>query len=964
MKHISRIIIFLLVLSLALPALPVSAAFEPLEKSELRGVWVATVVNIDYPSKATPDPQVLKDEALKILNNAEDMGFNAVFLQVRPTSDALYKSKIFPWSKYLTGSQGLMPGNDFDPLEFWISEAHKRGIELHAWVNPYRVTKNKAGEPRHDFKALDASNPARLRPEWVVKYSDGNLYYNPGLPEVRELVIEGVLEIVENYDIDGIHFDDYFYPGKDFNDNAAFTRYGKAYKNIDDWRRANVNILISDLSKAIKAAREDVRFGISPFGIWANKKANALGSDTNGMQSYYDQYADTRKWVKEGLLDYIAPQIYWNIGFAAADYSKLLTWWSNTVSGTGVDLYIGQAAYKSVGAGSSSPWYAGSEIDRQLKLNSKNPEVKGSIFFSNKSLTDNPAVRAVIKAAYKKTDGIASGIQVSVSRPSEDIHTLFEKFYLTGVSDPGKPLFLNGSPVENRSPKGYYGVLVPLKEGANTFTVSQESSSATRIIYRDAAPTAQEKMSKAEIIAASTFPQSQEYRAPGEKITLSCKAPIGSKVTVKIGGKSYEMKVSGTAPKAPGLFAGTYTYDYTISGYTGTPRNIDLGAPVYTMNYKGTVRTVKAPAKAGVIMKDSPFYVKVEKEVINTYKSSAGSNGAAYELYKGMTDYITGMTGDYVRLSLGQWVKKEDITTYTSKTKFSPTVRSAGYTAGEWWDALNLTVTAPVAATADFDGTSLKLSLAAVSSAAAPVLPENSLFASAVVSKEGTNTQYNLTLKKDQRISGFYIQKTSTGLTLNIKKPVKANDGNMPLSGITIMLDPGHGGSDAGTTGPLGLKYPEKTINLNIALKLQTELEKLGARVLMTRTEDKAVSLDERLTASRKAKPDMFISVHANAMEDNVDISKVDGFSVFYRESLAEPLAETMFSSVLDTLKRKNKGLHNKNFYVTRGTWTPSVLLESGFVPNPHEFELLTDENEQTRFAKCISEAVVKYFRQ
>ncbi len=964
MKHISKIISFLLILALTLPALPVSAIPGSSARGELRGVWVATVVNIDYPSKPTTDSETLKNEAVKILDNAESMGFNAVFLQVRPTSDAIYKSRIFPWSKYLTGGQGLMPKDSFDPLEFWIAEAHKRGIELHAWVNPYRVTKNISSDIKHDFASLDASNPARLKPDWVVKYSDGNLYYNPGIPEVRKLVIDGVLEIVRNYDIDGIHFDDYFYPGKDFDDKAAFAKYGAAYGNVNDWRRANVNALISELSKALKANPKKVLFGISPFGIWANKSVNALGSDTKGMQSYYDQYADTRKWVKEGLVDYIAPQIYWNIGYSVADYSKLLTWWSNTVSGTGVDLYIGQAAYRSGNADPASSWYGVSEIEKQLQLNSKSPEVKGSIFFSNKSLMDNPALSAVIKAMYEKKDGISANIPVNASRPSENIRTSFEQFYLNGSSDPNKPLFLNGRLVENRSGKGYFGVLAPLAKGANIFTFSQEGSYVTRVIYRDTISSTPTPIGKAEILSASTFPQTQEYRTPGEKITLSCKAPIGSKVNVKIGGKSYSMIPLNTRSKVTGLFADTFTYVYTIPSYTGAPRNIDLGAPVYTMNCKGTVNTRKAPAKVGVIMKDSPFYAKIEKEVIYSYPAPSASNGAAYELYRGMVDYVTGMTGSYVRLSLGQWVNKSDVKTYTSKTQLKPVIKKADYVTGDWWDALKLTTSSTAAAIAAFDGTTMSISIAAASSAALPVMSENSLFSSVVVSKDGNKVKYNLTLKNNQRISGYYIQKTSTGLTLNIKRPVKSIGGNKPLAGITIMLDPGHGGSDAGTPGPLGLKYPEKTINMNTALKLQTELEELGARVMMTRTADKDVSLEERLTASRNAKPDMFISIHANSMEDNVDISKVDGFSVFYREKLSQLLAETIFSSALETLNRKSKGIHNRNFYVVRGTWTPSVLIESGFAPNPYEFEWLIDENEQSRLAKSIAEAVVKYFRK
>ena len=174
--------------------------------TELKGVWVATVYNLDYPLKQTKDPNTLKSEAIAILDNVKEMGLNAVFLQVRPSADAFYESKIFPWSKYLTGENGTAPNNGFDPLEFWVKEAHNRGIELHAWINPYRITKNGDAE----YNLIDKNSPAKLYPEYVIKHSDENYYFNPGIPEVRELVISGALEIVKKYDVDGIHMDDYF----------------------------------------------------------------------------------------------------------------------------------------------------------------------------------------------------------------------------------------------------------------------------------------------------------------------------------------------------------------------------------------------------------------------------------------------------------------------------------------------------------------------------------------------------------------------------------------------------------------------------------------------------------------------------------------------------------------------------------------------------------------------------------
>ena len=925
---------------------------------EMRGMWVATVVNIDYPSKPTTDPEVLKSEAIAILDNAKDTGLNAVFLQVRPTADALYKSKYFPWSKYLTGTQGKAPDGGFDPLAFWITEAHKRGIELHAWINPYRITKKTASESKQTVNSLHSSHPARKNPGWVVTYTDGNLYFDPGIPEVRKLIVDGIMEIVNNYDIDGIHFDDYFYPGRDFNDSKTFTKYGKGYKDIGEWRRDNINALVSDVNKAIKASGKNVRFGISPFGIWANKKNNPLGSDTNGLETYYDHYADSRKWVKDGMLDYICPQIYWNIGYKIADYSKILTWWKDVVSGTSVDLYVGHAAYKAGDSSKTSPWYGVAEIERQMLLNRNYPEVKGSVFYNYTSIAKYPALRATIRSVYERIDGKTASVPITVSWPSRDISTSYTKYYLTGTSDPSKPLYINGKPVENRSPKGYFGLLVDLDKGANTFTFTQEGSYVTRTITRSTGTSSATKMSKAEIVASSVFPQSQEYRMPGEKITLSCLAPAGAKVTVKIGGKSYNMT---TTSKSGGLYQAKFTYTYTIPSYTGTPRNIDLGAPVYTMNYNGTVKTVKAPAKVGVIMQDSPFYAEITNEDIDTFETPDSSAGAAYELRKGMVDYVTGMTGSYARLASGLWVRKISISTYTSKAALSTKVTSAVYRTGDKWDTLKLVYPSSLAATASFDGTKLKVNISAAASGVLPKLPSDSPFEKAEFVKAGHIGQYVLTIKSGARIEGYYIEKTSDGIIVHIKRPVKAKSGSKPLTGITIMLDPGHGGSDSGATGPLGADYAEKRINLETALKLRDELQKLGAEVLMTRQTDVAVSLSDRLTASRNAKPDMFLSLHSNSMAENVDISKIEGFSVHYKEAIAKSLSQKLAAASAKA-GRSNRGIKWANFYVVRGTWTPSMLIEMGFVPNPTEFEMLTSDIEQSYLAQKLAEAIVSYF--
>ncbi len=352
---------------------------------EFRGAWVSSVYNLDWPSTKGLGVDQQKAEYITLLDDLQDAGINAVIVQVKPSADALYPSKHAPWSEYLTGVQGKSPG--YDPLAFMIDEAHRRNMEFHAWFNPFRVTTNT-----NKTDKLASNNPAKLHPEWIIEY-DNKLFLNPGLPEVRTYVKNTVLEVVKNYDVDAIHFDDYFYPypdskKTDFPDQETYKKYGRAYKYKADWRRYNINAMIKDISISIKNIKSDVKFGISPFGVWRNSSATPKGSDTRASVTSYDTlFADTRYWAYVGWIDYIVPQIYWNIGFAAADYEKTLKWWVKEMEGKPVDLYIGQALYK-VGTEEGS-WQNPMELPKQILMNRKYDTVKGSIYFRARLLQDN-----------------------------------------------------------------------------------------------------------------------------------------------------------------------------------------------------------------------------------------------------------------------------------------------------------------------------------------------------------------------------------------------------------------------------------------------------------------------------------------------------------------------------------------------------------------------------------------------
>ncbi|MBG0830342.1 family 10 glycosylhydrolase [Planomonospora sp. ID67723] len=351
-----------------------AASAPPLR--QMRGMWIASVVNINWPSRAGLPAGEQRAEYLAWLDLAQARRLNSVFVQIRPTADAFWPSPYEPWSQYLTGTQGQDPG--YDPLAFLVQETHRRGLAFHAWFNPYRVSMQA------DPAGLHPDHPGRRHPDWIVSYG-GKLYYNPGMPEVRAFVQDAMMDAVTRYDIDGLHFDDYFYPVNTtaFDDSAAFAEHGRGFPDLAAWRRNNVDLLVQEMQQRVRRARPEAAWGISPSGIWRNKATDPLGSDTSGGQSYDNLHADTRGWVRKGWLDYIAPQLYWYIGQSNADYAKLVPWWSGVAAGTGVQLWIGQAAYKAGTAGQPAPWFQPDELTRHLTLNRDHPEVGGDIWYNS-----------------------------------------------------------------------------------------------------------------------------------------------------------------------------------------------------------------------------------------------------------------------------------------------------------------------------------------------------------------------------------------------------------------------------------------------------------------------------------------------------------------------------------------------------------------------------------------------------
>ncbi|CAH1055131.1 family 10 glycosylhydrolase [Paenibacillus pseudetheri] len=365
---------------------------------EMKGAWISTVFNLDWPSTSSAGNEAKqKQEFDNLLDKLKAVGFNAVFVQVRPSADSLYPSTLVPWSKVLTGTQGKNPG--YDPLSYMVSAAHSRGMQFHAWFNPFRATTDAS------TSALASNHVVKAHPEWIVN-ADGKKYINPGIPEARQHIIDTVMEVVKGYDIDGVHLDDYFYPSNvTFADDAAYSTYNTKKLSKSDWRRDNINEFVRQLGEQIHKVKPKASYGISPFGVWRNIKNDSTGSDTSaGVTAYDSMYADVRTWIKQGWIDYVAPQIYWSLSFSTARYDKLVDWWVKEVENTNVKLYIGLAGYKVGASDQKAEWQSGDQIINQLKYNEKYEEVAGSIMFrANDVVVRNPFGLSSLLTFYFKS---------------------------------------------------------------------------------------------------------------------------------------------------------------------------------------------------------------------------------------------------------------------------------------------------------------------------------------------------------------------------------------------------------------------------------------------------------------------------------------------------------------------------------------------------------------------------------
>jgi len=967
-----------------LSAVTVSAANDPVAdpisyarvgNNELRGVWIATVNNINFPSKAGIPAEQMKTEIDDIVKTCKEANLNAIFFQVRPTSDALYDSAIFPTSQYLTGNQGDPFVDGFDPLKYIVQKAHENNIEIHAWINPYRITQNS-----HDLNSLAANNPARKNPQWVVKYADGKMYYNPGLPETRELIANGVLEIVRNYDVDGIHFDDYFYPypvaekvdGKSvivkFDDDAAFAKYGAGYKNVDDFRRASVNKLVENVYNEIKKIRPEVKFGIAPFGIWANDSVQPTGSKTGGLSSYSAIYSDAKAWIEGGYIDYICPQLYWSFGTEVARFDILVRWWSAVVDGTGVDLYIGHGVHN------VPSWKSELEIPRQVEYARSYMGVAGSVFFGYQALADNSYnVKDKLAKLFESPRLISkpadNGKGITVGRPPSGSSVANEIINIMGGSNPLFPVYYKGEKV-TRTKSGYFSINVSLAEGRNTIYLSQNNSTLTYVLNKG-------KSDSYAAFSPYVYPQMTSYginilspvkniiASPGDKITVSIQAPSKSAVTAKIAGTETELTPVTNPPEEGTYMTEVYRGTITLPAAQPQGKMLDLGNIIYT-----AVRGNSIASISGVNIKLTNESVFGPCEIIKDYAAfKIASDSDSYDDYLfasvGMRDNIIGFENGYYQLGCGGFVSPADVALIPERTLLINKILSAAMEdAGKATEIrFGVTENVPVDAkckdgvfyitlfnTPDGDKT---LNFAA-----------NPIFKSARSSsnKDKKTATYTFDLIHPDNFYGFEVVYEGGFIVVKVKNPIKKIEGNLPLKGLTIVIDPGHGGSDTGAIGFLNTAGKnEKDLNLEIALALRQRLLVLGAEVIMTREKDETLSIPDRMAILNKYNPDLMVSPHHNSVPDYNASPLVRGYLGLWCNDAGRLLAKACSRVVASELNRVERDPRYQAVGVLRNYKFPSTVLEMSFITNPDEYEFANSPEAVPRSADAIANGIVAW---
>ena len=884
--------------------------------------------------------KALKASVDEVVKFAKNNGFSAIFVKTTTSAGTIYESKYLP-----NITEKIAGVAEFDLLKYFLDVAHENSLSVYVVAD--------IGKTQIDGYTPSQNDPLQKFLPWV----DNGEYWNVGAPQVRAMITSYIEELSKTYNVDGIMVDGFWYmndtPGDEWlvNDSA------------DEYRRESVEILLKEMSKAAKKGDENILFGTTAEPVWASERSKDNGSKTYGKETYYDNFADTVSWLENVELDFISPKMQYAIADDDMSYRNIAEWWEkNTPSSVAIypinmpDL-VGDEFEKKY------------EIVNQIQIN-RNLEFDGHILYSYTSLkNEENEIMSVIAPLYN-LDGIydmSTNLKVEsgfkTTRPGKSVTVSYETYFITGICDPNKPVYMNGKKLESVGSAGVFGAYVELEVGKNTFTFKQDDKSVTVTVTREAPA----QTTKTDSLS-SRFPTYDDFVYAGKEVTISCTGPSGAKVTAEVFGEKVNLEQTANANDGMPV---KFSAKVTAKNDSPDDEVANIGEVKYTLTYNGKTKEYTSSASLFYVGEKAKAAVKVIEplglgSVYN--KANTNSDVIGY-MYTGTVEYITGSSGNFFTLPMGGYIPKESVDPVTGKNDLANKISNSTLKLYDGYEKLVLDTSNRSAFTATMTEEKLVVTVFNVKNAPDIDVSDSKVVSSCTKIQKDDCVVYTFVQKNPKALWGYHISYDGNDTHITLKYPPKLNENSDKiLEGVTVMVDPGHGDSDTGAWGTAGMSGPtEKDLNMAISEKVVNKLKKFGATVYTTRTTDIKVDFEGRLGFSDVVKPDFFLSVHHNSVNVNVDMSKPNGLEVFYHSEIN---SKAFAQNLVDCLQKytgraiRGKGAIYADYRVTRMYYAPSVLIEIGFVPNPTEYSDMVKSDMIEKEAQAIVDGIIKTLKE
>lgn len=901
---------------------------------KMRGLFLYSQNNLDYPSKPGLSNRDLADEASNIINFAKTNGYSALFFQVRSESDALYSSKVYPHSRFFTEEEGAFSFSD--PLDILTGLAKDKGIAVYAVVDPYRV--GSADRPLSD------KNPAKQHPDWTIEVG-GQLYYDPANEQVQQLVEDGILELSRQRNLAGILLQDI--------DNAALKNQEHYYDNLQT--------VLENCQKKINSYQPEFLIGLS-------SQSTAVKDES--QRTFYKSVS------QNDTIDFIAPKMITPTSLDEDGYTDILSQWLAVVDSTSVQLVPDSLAYRIL-----SPTFDGYYFSDPLEINyqmvfNHSKDITCSLVENYSSLKFNVYPIAQDLLTVYQSDTVITDTDLNleipqtfaITRPTEKISTTYDHYFITGLSDPALPLTVDGQEVDRRTDYGGFGVYVQVAVGENTYVFEQGEQTATVQIDRpDPNQTAQQQPIST-IVSSSAAPKYDLAVFSDKEVALQCIAPSGGKVTASVNGVNYDLKQAAAEDGLPALYTATIKIDHSAS--LSENATTAIGNVVYTLTYNGIVTNEKSAGTLYYVGSNHRLAVKTANYLGNVMKNPKDNGDFLATFKNGALDYVSDQTDDYYLLESGGYIKKSEVDIVEGTANVDNHVTNVVLDSVAKGEKLTVAGSNYSAAHVDFDENNGVLTLTLYHAYGMPEslsYLKSELFEEISVKNDEEHTAViTLRLKEGQVLYGYDLTYSDNNTVLYCKKPPQLSENySKPLEGITVVIDPGHGGKDVGALGVGGTAGPiEKEINFAAAYTTMQRLKSMGATVYLTRSDDSVLALDDRLALAQQNDADFFISFHHNSTAESRNSYETAGLEIYYHEQLSKSFAENLMERLSVTLNRQNRGVIESYYRVTRITYAPAVLVELGYIPNPVEYESLCSPFELYKTACAVSSAIKSQIEQ